>query len=495
VHLEKTQTVHVENLTLISDPGLLVLPGQNAGTVLVGGSPYTVLSLKPVAAQVVQSLLNGATVADAAHQSGVSTTAAHGVAQRLLNAGMAEPLYSHPYRFGPQDVTVVIPCHNEAARIGTLISKLFASADHDGTNCIVVDDGSTDNTAAIAEAAGAQVIRRATPGGPGVARMTGLAAVTTPIVVFLDADIVAPPLAIDTLITPLLAPFNDDAVTLVAPRVTSLAGPGWLAAYEMLRSPLDLGSRRAGVRSRSRVAYLPSAVLAARVDQVRALGGFDPLLRTGEDVDLVWRTIAAGQTVRYEADVHATHHPRSSWRAFIRQRRSYGRSAAPLDQRHPTLVAPVAASGWSVVAWGLAVLGGPIGVASGLATALTTAALLERKLSMIDKPRALAWKLAMRGHWGVGRQLASATWRAWLPIIFGAALVSRRARIALLLSLLPYAADSLEPEARAVGPAYLPIRLLDDASYGVGVWQGCLETHSFRALLPHLSNWPPKRPG
>jgi glycosyltransferase involved in cell wall biosynthesis len=52
---------------------------------------------------------------------------------------------------------------------------------------VVVDDGSTDDTAAIAERAGATVVRQAQR-GPGAARNRGLAAASTEFVAFLDAD-------------------------------------------------------------------------------------------------------------------------------------------------------------------------------------------------------------------------------------------------------------------------------------------------------------------
>jgi len=65
---------------------------------------------------------------------------------------------------------VVIPCFNEAATIGQLITGIKRHI----STVIVVDDGSSDDTAAKAEAAGAVAIRHTTNAGKGAALTTGL---------------------------------------------------------------------------------------------------------------------------------------------------------------------------------------------------------------------------------------------------------------------------------------------------------------------------------
>jgi glycosyltransferase involved in cell wall biosynthesis len=68
------------------------------------------------------------------------------------------------------NVVVVIPAHNEERFIGSVVLKARKYA----TAVIVVDDGSTDATAEVARAAGAQVVRHDTNQGKGVALNTGL---------------------------------------------------------------------------------------------------------------------------------------------------------------------------------------------------------------------------------------------------------------------------------------------------------------------------------
>lgn len=68
-----------------------------------------------------------------------------------------------------QDCAAVIPCFNEAARIREVVG---AVREHFAT-VIAVDDGSTDDTAALASAAGAEVVRHAANRGKGAALRVG----------------------------------------------------------------------------------------------------------------------------------------------------------------------------------------------------------------------------------------------------------------------------------------------------------------------------------
>jgi glycosyltransferase involved in cell wall biosynthesis len=97
-------------------------------------------------------------------------------------------------------VSFLIPAYNEAATIGEVldrISKLGLDA-----QVIVVDDGSTDGTAEIAEAAGATVIRQANA-GKGAAIRTAIPYADGDISVIQDADMEYDPAEVPALIAPI----------------------------------------------------------------------------------------------------------------------------------------------------------------------------------------------------------------------------------------------------------------------------------------------------
>ena len=238
--------------------------------------------------------------------------------------------------------------------------------------------------------------------------MAGLDQVTTPLVAFVDADVVLP----DAWLDGLLPHFDDPRVGLVAPRVRSTPGSSVLERYEALRSPLDLGPEPARIRAGTRVSYVPAAAIVVRVDAIREVGGFDPDVRFGEDVDLVWRLDEAGWSCRYEPAVEVHHPPRPTWRAWVRQRIDYGSSAAPLAKRHPGRLAPVRMSGWSAGSWALAAAGHPL---AGVVVGAGSAAALVPKLA--DVPPQVACASPGWATCHAGRLLADAVRRVWWPIV------------------------------------------------------------------------------
>ncbi|MBN9366333.1 MAG: glycosyltransferase family 2 protein [Comamonadaceae bacterium] len=89
-------------------------------------------------------------------------------------------------------LSIVLPAKNEAAAIGTTIEKIHAKLSQmqrmDEIEVIVVNDGSTDDTAAVAEAAGARVVQHPYSKGNGAAIKTGARAASSDVIVFMDAD-------------------------------------------------------------------------------------------------------------------------------------------------------------------------------------------------------------------------------------------------------------------------------------------------------------------
>lgn len=456
----------------------------NGGRVLIGGSPLRLLRLAPAGVDLVAGW-------EAGEEVGTSP-AARRLARRLLDAGLADPRPAGPTPFRPADVTVVIPVRDDGEGLAATLAALADGAEIGAI--VVVDDGShppVGDDHLDPSLAGArfdvEVVRRPQPGGPGVARDVGLAVVRTPLVAFLDAG--TRPSA--EWLAVLLPHFADETVAAVAPRVTSLAGDGLLDRFESHHSPLDLGAAAGRVAPRTSIAYVPTAALVARAAAIRRVGGFDAGLRFGEDVDLVWRLVADGWTVRYVPDVVVAHEPRASWRSWFWQRVGYGTAAAPLARRHPGSVPPLQVSAWSASAWSAVAAGHPL---VGIGLAATSTALLPRKLGALEHPWPEALRLAGRGHLHAGRWIARALTRTWWPLALLAALVSRRACRAVLAAAIVPAMLDWRARHPPVDPVrYVGLRLADDVAYGTGVWLGCVRERSLGPLRPDLTSWPGRR--
>jgi mycofactocin system glycosyltransferase len=452
-------------MRLVADRTLRRLDG---GRVLLGGSPLKLLRLRDAGARVVARLLDGG---EPVPTSGSGAQ----LVDRLLDAGMVVPVNDGD-TFDTDDVTVVVPVHDRRDGLHATLGAIGTVGD-----VVVVDDGSRTP---IPEA----TTRHDAPRGPAGARNAGWRAASTPLIAFVDADVVPDA----RWLAPLLAHFDDPRVGAVAPRIVADARdlqPRWLAAYERVRSPLDLGPHPSPVRPKAMVPYVPTAALVVRRAALENIDGFDEAMRVGEDVDFVWRLHEAGWRVRYEPR-SVVHHPaRSTISEWLRQRFDYGTSAAPLASRHPGDVAPVAVSGWSAAAWALVAAGHPV---AGVGTAAGTTVLLAPKLQPLPHAWREAIRLAGTGHVLAGRRLADAVTRAWWPAALAAAAVSKRARRALAVAaIVPALLEWRERRPTGIDPArFVLAKLADDVAYGAGVWSGCLTERSLAALRPDLANWP-----
>jgi mycofactocin glycosyltransferase len=436
----------------------------DGGAVLLGGAPPRMLHLSRAARVLIGS---GAFTVD----DPTSAT----LARTLLDAGIAHPTSAPPIA-APADVTVVIPVKDRAPALARLIAAL------PGLHVVVVDDGSADPAAIRAAAGGARVLRHPVSRGASAARNAGLRTAETPLVAFLDSDVVPEP----GWLEPLLTQLADPAVGLVAPRIVALdPGSGWLQAYEAVRSSLDLGPDAALIVPRTRVAYVPSAAMLVRRDAVGA--GFDEAMHVAEDVDLVLRLHAAGWRLRYEPAARVAHDHRTTVRAWWLRKVFYGTGAAPLALRHRGAVPPMVLSPWSAAVGGLTLLGRPL---AAVAVSAVAAERLSRKLQRVEHPRATAARLIGLGAIGAIAQTADAVTRHYWPVAALACLVSRRARrtvavVAVAQGVVDFARHrGRDARVRPRPAGYVAARLLDDLAYGAGLWWGAARHRTLEPLRP-----------
>jgi mycofactocin system glycosyltransferase len=441
---------------------------RDGGRLLVGGTPPRLLRLSAEGGRALDAILAG----------GEPTGAATTLARRLERHGILHPLPGDGN--GDPEVTAIVPVLDGGERLGGLVAALAAEGP-----VIVVDDGSRDGSAARAEAAGARVLRHPAPRGPAAARNAGLAAATSELVAFVDADCEVAPDWRRGLAGLFAA---DPDLALLAPRVRSAPGHSPLARYEERGSPLDLGAAASLVGPDRRVAYLAAAALLGRRDALLELDGFDESLRFGEDVDLIWRALAAGRRARYVPSREVLHRPRPTVSAFARQRAGYGESAIELVRRHGSSAAPLRASRHSVSVWVATALLGPRALVPALAT---STAIVTRRGTDGQSRRALT-EVALRGQADATAHLARVLTREWLPLALAAAPFNRRVRTALLAAFL---IDSLPAWSAARTPAELAragaLHALDRSAYAAGMWREMATSRDFRALRPAPPPPPP----
>lgn len=486
-------------LRLVVDPATRAVDDRErpGGRILIGGSPLRLVRLNARAAAVWELLGRGASLREAT-ASGVREGPIARFARRLLDNGMAHPRWPAA-ESGDPNVTIVIPVRDRSDSLARLVASIVTHSADRVKAIVVVDDGSAPPIStppistppisarpveAPAREPSLTVLRHPRSLGPAAARNTGLRAAATPLVAFVDSDCVVDAHWLDRL----LPHFGDPSVAIAAPRIRALDPPRTaVARFTVARSPLDMGARESGVRPRGRVTYVPSTAIVARVEAVRAVGGFDPDLRYGEDVDLVWRLVEAGWGVRHEPAATVFHDHRATLGDVLVTHFRYGTAAGPLDRRHPGQVPPLAMSAWSLAGWGLVATQTAVGAAAGAATLAGSVAGLARKLGHTPSPIRESLRLAGKGHLFAAEQIANAAVRTYLPVLAVAALGSRRARRLLAFSVLVPGVMEWRRRGRPLDPArFLALRAADDAAYGLGVWRGCLAARTVGPLTPDL---------
>jgi GT2 family glycosyltransferase len=236
----------------------------------------------------------------------------------------------------PPRVTVVVPAYNSAKVLGACLRSLFAQTyPLDRYAIIVVDDGSADDTAAVACGLatgwdGQLTVVRKANGGPASARNAGIAATddAVDVIAFLDADCVAEPTWLEALVSCLAA---TRAAGVGGPLVNVFA-PDWVSRY------LDAAQfYRHRMRRDGTVDYLVTANVAFRRAALLAVEGFSQCEGAwGEDADLSFRLIQSGYTLLLAQQGIVTHYGvPTSLGGFVKELYRYGYGNGVLSRAWP----------------------------------------------------------------------------------------------------------------------------------------------------------------
>ncbi len=224
-------------------------------------------------------------------------------------------------------VSVVIPgcnCADTIAPCLRAIASIIEQANSTVRELLFIDDGSTDNSAAIAAANGATVL----PGGgkgAGAARNVGWRAATSELIWFVDSDCVAAETALDSL----LPHFSDDAVGAAGGAYDNGCPDSILAC--IIHEEIAARHRAMPVN----VDFLATFNVVYRRSVLHALGGFDERYLRGQDAELSFRTLDAGHQLRFAHNSRVAHFHERKLSAYLRAQYRQGYWRAFLHMEHP----------------------------------------------------------------------------------------------------------------------------------------------------------------
>ncbi|MSN26471.1 MAG: mycofactocin system glycosyltransferase [Geobacter sp.] len=299
---------------------------RDGNSFLVSKTPLRALRLNDSLTRLLERGVDGSPISASESETGVM--------EQLVTKGFMERLQSTPQQPAilPQ-VSVVIPVKDRADELKRCLASLAdLSYPRHKIQIIVVDDGSSDDSPLVALEFGALVVPSGGTGrGPAAARNVGAAKATGDILAFIDSDCSASVGWLDDLIPA----FNDPAMAAVGGQVDGMCTESTVDRYEAVMSSLSIGNRERVGNSGNDTFYLPSCNLMVRRSAFKSSGGFKDEMHVGEDVDLTWRLRDSGWSICYLPAGNVLHEHRSSIRSFMSRRFDYGTSEGMLQLLHP----------------------------------------------------------------------------------------------------------------------------------------------------------------
>jgi glycosyltransferase involved in cell wall biosynthesis len=224
--------------------------------------------------------------------------------------------------------SIVVPVLNGAATLGDMLNALRQQTPTpNDLEIIVVDNGSSDGTRAIADRFPV-ILLEERKRGPAAARNRGLSRARGEVVVHLDADT----LPTRRWLAEILAPFCDPRTVLVAGR--SLSFPPKTPAERYL-SRFQLYDAEKNI-NRAVLPFAASMNMAVRRRAANAIGGWCEAMMTSEDVDFCTRLLRHyPRPIVYARRAVLFHRNRNDDHGLQRQAWTYGEGVADTYRRYP----------------------------------------------------------------------------------------------------------------------------------------------------------------
>ncbi|MFC1776780.1 glycosyltransferase, partial [Pseudomonadota bacterium] len=223
-------------------------------------------------------------------------------------------------------ISVVVCSYNGAATIRDTFEAL-SRISYPDVEVIVVNDGSTDETAKIAGEYDVKLISTENRGLSN-ARNTGWQEAKGEIIAYIDDDAYPDP---DWL--------RYIAHTYMTTDYAGVGGPNFAPPGD---GPIaDCVANAPGrpvqvLLTDTEAEHIPGCNMTFKRDVLEAIGGFDPRYRAaGDDVDVCWRIQERGWKIGFHAGALNWHHCRNSYSMYWKQQQGYGKAEALLEEKWP----------------------------------------------------------------------------------------------------------------------------------------------------------------
>ncbi|MFN8534408.1 MAG: glycosyltransferase [Dehalococcoidia bacterium] len=224
-------------------------------------------------------------------------------------------------------VSVIVPAYNAADTLPACLAALRSqTVPLEPSDIVVVDDGSTDGTAAVAEAFGVRLLRQEHE-NQATARNRGVRATSTDIVLFTDSDCEPAPDWVERM----LDAFAD-------PQVVGVKGcyrtrqPGLVPRFIQQ----EFEQKYEQLRVSRQLDFIDGYAAGYRRGQFLALGGFDPRYPPVEDIELSFRAVRSGHVLGFAPDAVVFHRHRDNLVSYARTKARAATLWVDVYRAHPT---------------------------------------------------------------------------------------------------------------------------------------------------------------
>ncbi len=387
-------------------------------------------------------------------------------------------------------VSIIIPVRNRPAEIEACLQSLnrldYPEAKKE---VIVIDDASDDHTPSAISKYPVHLISLKEHRQASFCRNLAAQNANGEILAFLDSDCLADPVWLKELIPA----FCDSTTGAAGGLVDSYFDKKGLDRYEKVKSSLNLGPYPRSTREGDRFFYVPSCNLLVRRSLFLKSGGFREDMVVGEDVDFCWRLQDQGFHVEYRPMGRVYHKHRNKIRQFFTRRFDYGTSEPLLQRYHSNRVKRLVLPLSQVLFWGLGLLAiflewMPLLPLCGiilLVDSLFRFNRTRRKKIPIPYPRVLL--AVFRDYLAIIYQLCAFTSRYY--IFIGIIFVFITPIIPFIILSIHILVSIIEYYIKKP-PLFFHLFILyftvDQLSYQLGVWWGCLKGSFFNPVNPEI---------